>query len=71
MRDVGDRDPHPGAAARPVLDAQRVVEVTGGLGVDGAEAAVAQVDAVGAVRAAAGNSIGKAAIARIFSISVR
>jgi hypothetical protein len=49
VRDVGDRDPHPGAAVGAVLDAQRVVEVARGLGIDRAEAAIAQVDAVGVI----------------------
>jgi hypothetical protein len=60
VRDVGDRDPDPGATVGAVLDAQRVVEVARGLGVDRAEPAIAQVDPVGVIRRAdlAGGRLG-------------
>ncbi len=44
----GDRDPD-GAAVRAVLDAQRVVEVAGGLRIDRREPPIAQIDAVGEI----------------------
>src|SRR5215203_5847243 len=49
MRHVGDGDPHTWSAVWSVLDAERVVEVARGLGIDRAELAVAQIDAIAEV----------------------